>query len=403
MCPGGGDPVPRVCGRSPDLSCLYENRSEPVINKYESFSEHGVSILQLRRGSILLPGPREELAYRERYYDELNVGLSHVARFVLARPRMTVRSLVANPGGIPQGFHRWVFDRRAASTRRRHEKEGLIVPPLLFLSVTAKCNLACRGCFMRDRRTAHEPELSAGEIASIVAQAAELGVTYIILLGGEPLLRWKELFPIARSNPAMVFPLFSNGMLIDETIAADLARTFNVIPFVSLDGSRSGTDARRGDGVYDRIVDVCRLLDRTIPVFGVSVTVTTENLDLVQSEPFIRNLLSTGASAVAFLMWVPTDPGTGHLVLNREQRHNLRLTVGELNRRLPALFMVAPGGAGRFGGCLVAGRGFAAINPWGRLEPCMMAPVPVANLKVEPLKDALASPIFRVIRDNAIF
>jgi MoaA/NifB/PqqE/SkfB family radical SAM enzyme len=347
-----------------------------------------------------MPGQRDKPDFRERYYRELNAKTLQVIRSGVARPQKTFHTVMANPRLISRGIRRVMYDRRAASLRKRHEEAGLIVPPFLFLSVTARCNLACPGCFTRDRRETNGPEMTGAEIGSIVTQASRLGVTGIIILGGEPLLRWKELLPVAHAHPDILFPLFTNGVLADEKVVADLARTPNIIPFISIDGSRADTDARRGEGVYDRLLDLCRLFDQKIPLFGLSVTVTADNFHDVLSEQFTRSLLSTGAGAVGFLQWVPTDPATKHLVLSPAQRHTLYEKIIELNKRFPALFIAAPGDVERFGGCLAAGRGFVAINPWGHLEPCMMVPLPVADVKAEPLKDALGSPLLREIRKN---
>lgn len=347
-----------------------------------------------------MPGEQDEIGYREIYNRELDRKTLQFIRSGLARPGWVIRTLANNPGLVIRGVRRIVFDRRALSRRRRHEKAGLVVPPFLFLSITTRCNLDCPGCFMKDRREWARPEMTGAEIASIVGQASLLGVTGIIVLGGEPLLRWDELVPVARAHPDLLFPLFTNGLLIDDRVIKDLAKAVNIIPFISIDGSGPQTDERRGDGVYGKILDTCRLLEKKIPFFGLAVTVTRENFDAVLSEAFIRQLLSTGAGAVGLIQWVPTDPGTGHLVLSPGQRLALYGAVKDLNRRFPALFIAAPGEVDRFGGCLAAGRGFAAVNPWGDLEPCVMVPDPVASLTTVPLEDALRSPFLQAIREN---
>ncbi len=56
-------------------------------------------------------------------------------------------------------------------------------------------------------------------LASVVDQAAELGVSIIVIAGGEPLVRQEEIFTLAKAHPRILFPVFTNGLLIDETMA----------------------------------------------------------------------------------------------------------------------------------------------------------------------------------------
>jgi MoaA/NifB/PqqE/SkfB family radical SAM enzyme len=52
------------------------------------------------------------------------------------------------------------------------------------------------------------------------------------------------------------------------------------------------------------------------------------------------------------------------------------------------------------GGCLAAGRGFVHINAYGDVEPCPFSPYSDSSLTVMSLEQALASRLFRAIRDS---
>jgi MoaA/NifB/PqqE/SkfB family radical SAM enzyme len=347
-----------------------------------------------------IPGYQRERAYRQGFTSVLTRITLRALRVGAASPRKVARTIAADPSLIIIGIRRFFMYNRAVILRRKFEREGLIVPPLLLMGITSRCNLACSGCYMKDQQDQPGPEMTGDEIRSVVSQAATLGVTGIVILGGEPLLRWKEIIPIARSHPYILFPFFTNGMLINENIAAELSRCTNVIPFISFEGFQSETDARRGRGVYHRLLAACEILDTRIPFFGCSVTVTRDNFEIVLGEPFISMLIRTGARAVAYIQYVPTDPGTEHLVVKPDQRRRLNESIVALNRKFPALFMAAPGDVERFGGCLAAGRGFLYINPSGDLAPCAMAQYSDANLRTVPLNVALRSPFLESIRNN---
>ena len=203
--------------------------------------------------------------------------------------------------------------------RRQHEREGLLVPPVMIVSITSRCNLACAGCYMHGRGT-KPAEMSPEILASVVAQAAELGVSVIVIAGGEPLVRQEEIFALAKAHPRILFPVFTNGLLIDDIVATAIARYRNIVPVISFEGFREETDTRRGCGVFDRLLAVCaRLKERGI-FFGCSVTTTRHNFGNVTGEPFIGQMREAGARVFTFVEYVPMEPGTGALVLTPDQK-----------------------------------------------------------------------------------
>jgi MoaA/NifB/PqqE/SkfB family radical SAM enzyme len=253
---------------------------------------------------------------------------------------------------------------------------------------------------MHGRGEKPKAEMSLSILASVVDQAAELGVSVIVIAGGEPLVRQEEIFRIVKAHPRVLFPLFTNGLLIDETLAAAIAACRNIVPVISFEGFREDTDARRGDGVYDRLLSVCtRLKDRTI-FFGCSVTTTRKNFDNVTSEAFVRQMIDSGARVFTFVEYVPMAPGTENLVLTHAQKKTLQANLADYNRKFPALFIGFPGDEDTYGGCLAAGRGFVHISPSGDLEPCPAVPFSDTNLSVVPLKEALRSRLLGRLREK---
>lgn len=290
--------------------------------------------------------------------------------------------------------------RRAAAVRKRHEREGFLVPPVMIASVTSRCNLACAGCYMYGRGGDRGAEMTPDVLASVVDDAAELGVSVIVLAGGEPFVRQEEIVCLARAHPQVLFPVFTNGLLIDDAVADMLAECRNVVPVISFEGSREHTDRRRGDGVHDRLLSVCsRFKDRNV-FFGCSVTTTRENFADVTGETFIRQMLRAGVRVFVFVEYVPMTPGTEDLVLTPGQRTALQAVLADHNRTFPALFIGFPGDEDAYGGCLAAGRGFVHVSPSGDLEPCPAAPCSDANLTTVPLEDALRSGLLARLRET---
>ena len=107
---------------------------------------------------------------------------------------------------------RW--QRRAARIRQSWEDRGVRVPAFMIASITKRCNLQCKGCYAKAQHRGDEPEMSPAKLREVIAEAREIGISIILIAGGEPLTR-PEILEIAGDNPQVIFPLFTNGLLID--------------------------------------------------------------------------------------------------------------------------------------------------------------------------------------------
>jgi MoaA/NifB/PqqE/SkfB family radical SAM enzyme len=311
-----------------------------------------------------------------------------------------IRIIAKDPALVIPGTIILHNQKKAATVRKRHEREGLLVPPVMITSITSRCNLSCAGCYMHGRGKPSAAEMSPAILASVVDQARELGVSIIVIAGGEPLVRWDEIAALAQKHPALLFPVFTNGLLIDEHMAEAIAGCRNIVPVISFEGFREDTDQRRGSGVFDRLMETCaRLKSRNI-FFGCSVTTTRENFDRVTAEAFVRQMLDSGARVFTFVEYVPMESGTENLILTPEQKATLSAVLSAFSQKYPALFIGFPGDEDMYGGCLAAGRGFVHVSPSGDLEPCPAAPFSDANLAKVPLSLALRSRLLDRLREE---
>ncbi|MDD3136806.1 MAG: radical SAM protein [Methanoregula sp.] len=312
--------------------------------------------------------------------------------------QQALRIIHASPSLFFTGTKIAWYQKKAADTRQEFEQQGLFVPPVMIISITSRCNLACAGCYMKQQREHHAPEMSPVLLRSVIADAAALGVSIIVIAGGEPLMRKDEILSLARSFPQILFPLFTNGLLIDKDSAQEIAAHKNIVPLISFEGFQPDTDSRRGSGVYDRLLSSCSVLKKNGIFFGCSVTVTRVNIDRVTDTGFIQAMMEAGVRVFTFVEYVPIQPGTEDLVLTPDQQKSLHARMSVLEKQFPALFIGFPGDEEQFGGCLAAGRGFIHISSSGNVEPCPAAPFSDANLTSVSLKDALRSPFLDKIR-----
>ncbi len=289
--------------------------------------------------------------------------------------------------------------RRAAKMRAEWERSGVHVPPVMIVSITSRCNLACAGCYHHALRTAAEGEMTVDRFRSLLAEARELGVGVMLLAGGEPLLR-PELIEVTREFPDIVFPVFTNGTLIDDRWVERFRKQRNVIAVASIEGPETETDARRGLGVYARLKTLAARAKDSGIFWGCSLTVTGSNLDLLIDPEFVGRLIDAGCRLFFYVEYVPVSEGTENLVLSVEQKLALVRRLEEFRASQPALFVGFPGDEEEFGGCLAAGRGFVHVSTSGAVEACPFAPYSDTSLRSMSLKDALQSRLLETIRAN---
>ena len=294
--------------------------------------------------------------------------------------------------------------KRASRRRAENESGGLHVPAYLIASITSSCNLHCAGCYSRANHATADcapvQQLSAEQWQNIFREAEELGISFILLAGGEPMLR-RDVLEAAGQMPSILFPIFTNGSFLDERYVSLFDQSRNLIPVMSIEGGREATDLRRGAGVYDRLIaNMETLRDRGL-LFGCSVTVTTENLEEVLSDTFIDTLASRGCKAVFYIEFVPVTEEARHLAPGDAERECIREGIDRLRReRGEMVFVSFPGDEKSSGGCLAAGRGFFHINSHGGAEPCPFSPYSDINAAETSLREALQSRLFVSLREG---
>ncbi len=289
--------------------------------------------------------------------------------------------------------------KKASRKRAQWEKRGLHVPPFMIASITNRCNLHCSGCYAKARDISSHGEMSSEELKALMNEASELGISIVILGGGEPFAR-RELMDITRKFPNIIFPVFTNGLLIDDELMSGLMKQSNVVPVISMEGYEHQTDGRRGKGVHKAVRELIRKMNRDKIFYGLSLTVTTTNFDTLTNAYFIERQVKTGCKLFFYIEYIPIKEGTEYLVIDQKQREELKDRVESFATRFPGLFITFPGDEEEFGGCLSAGRGFVHVSPKGDIEPCPFAPYSDSNLKDRSLKEALCSDFLKKIRES---
>ncbi|MBB6217854.1 MoaA/NifB/PqqE/SkfB family radical SAM enzyme [Anaerosolibacter carboniphilus] len=290
--------------------------------------------------------------------------------------------------------------RKAARRREEYENQGLHIPAFMIASITHRCNLRCAGCYAHAQHRNSSGEIAFERLKTMVGEARELGISFILLAGGEPLVRKHEIMDIANSYSDIIFPVFTNGLMIDDELVKNLRSLKNIVPVISIEGLEEDTDHRRGDGVYKKLKTLFKNLQEYRIFYGCAITVTSSNLNTVTNQQFIRELLRDRCKLFFFIEYVPVEAGTEHLILSDDQKQLLMERLDILKDTLPASFIAFPGDEQYFGGCIASGRGFVHISPDGSVEPCPFAPFSDSNLRDKTLKECLESDYLKRIREN---
>jgi MoaA/NifB/PqqE/SkfB family radical SAM enzyme len=307
--------------------------------------------------------------------------------------------------------------------------DGLKIPPFLILSITPRCNLHCDGCYADAAGiTYHEsPDIQAQtkkplawkQWRAIIAEASELGVLCFVIAGGEPFL-FPDLLKLCEEFKDRFFLILTNGTVLTGEDYKRLKHSSNIAVVVSIEGGSELTNTRRGHGVYERAINTLKQLNRIGVLTGISVTITRTNYKYWMNAEHIDNLITQGVRIGVFIEYIPLTPGSElptslcsstsdgmsitkndrAFMLTKEERAVFRSKILSYRARKRIYIIHSPGDEEYFGGCVSAGRGFAHITSTGDLTPCPVSNIATHNLTTATLREGLASPLFKEIREN---
>jgi MoaA/NifB/PqqE/SkfB family radical SAM enzyme len=281
------------------------------------------------------------------------------------------------------------------------EKHGFTPPAVTIISPTMRCNYHCRGCYAAsyERKDDMKPEL----FDRIMGEAEEIGINFFSLVGGEPFI-YPDLLGIINKHKRSFFQVYTNGSFIDKAMAQRLVKMGNIAPQLSVNGPREFTDASRGNGTFDRVVQAMDNLREAGCIFGFSSLVTRGNVDAICSEEWIDFLIQKGALYGWLFLYMPVgdDPDMS-LMPTPQQRDQVRVAFRRYQRTKPMLFVDFWNNGPQASGCIAGGREYFHINHRGDVEPCIFCHFATHNINNCSLVEALASPFFRSIRESQPF
>jgi radical SAM protein with 4Fe4S-binding SPASM domain len=205
-------------------------------------------------------------------------------------------------------------------------------PQEIWLNVTNACNLRCVHCF-RHGGQKFQRELSSEMILKTIASIAALKTGYVVVSGGEPLLR-PDIFEILEElkRQELHVLLITNGTRIQE---AEAKRLGEIKPWriqVSVDGSTAEIHDRiRGAGAFDKTINAIRLMlteDLDVRIYP---TIHRWNIHDLKNIKALARSLRPNFEHFAFAKYHPTGRG-------RDNRDDLDIPDDEFSDALARQF-----------------------------------------------------------------
>lgn len=273
--------------------------------------------------------------------------------------------------------------------------QGGCVPSTVLISPTMRCNLRCTGCYAYNYDK--NDDLPYEVVDRVVTEAEEMGVAFITILGGEPLM-WEHLFELFEKHPNMYFQFYSNSTLITKEVVDRIAKLGNVAVMLSIEGFEKETDDRRGEGTYKKISAAMDLLREAGVVFGFSAAITSINEPVIASDEFIDLMVEKGAIIGWFFLYMPVgkDPDLS-LMPSPEQRAHLLEFDKRVRKEKPIFIVDFWNDAPFVGGC-IAGKQYIHITSTGDVEPCIFTHLAQDNIKDKSLREVMESEFFKKLR-----
>jgi len=274
-------------------------------------------------------------------------------------------------------------DREMEATREAFtQARGMEPPSFIVISPTNACNLRCEGCYAACENQSVS-RLPFETFEKIIQQVHDLwNVRLIVLSGGEPLMyreNGRTIFDIFENFRDMFFMYYTNGTLIDDELASRMADLGNVTPAISVEGFESETDRRRGPGTFARILKAQETLRKHGVPFGLSVTATSQNADLLAGEEFYDFWVDTQGGLYMWsfhLMPIGLARDTMDLMITPEERLAIRERIQQCIAEKHYTIADFWNSGVLADGCIAYGKqdGYIYIDWDGKIMPCVFVP-----------------------------
>jgi len=283
-----------------------------------------------------------------------------------------------------------------------------MVPLAVELNITNTCDFNCIHCSKNSKSLKFSDELLTEEILAIIDECLESGVPELRFMGGEPLVHPGFLKFIKRAKEKGVFQLklSTNGWLIDENLAKELAGCFDSIQLSVHGASPDVHDYVVGKkGAWKQAKGAAKLLNENCVKVNIGFAVMRENVNDIPKMPQLAS--EWKADSLGFLCLIPQGRGAQLKSWSVEEIVDMGETIKKIKCEInPCLNLDVAGfppinplmGDNTIYGC-EAGKTFMVVNPNGIVKSCGILTEDLGlNIRKNTLLDIWHSPQFAKMR-----
>lgn len=267
------------------------------------------------------------------------------------------------------------------------------------IGITDRCPQNCEYCYNKGRMGT---AMDTPTILAVIDDLRESGVAWLGLTGGEPLLNPDIVDIVAYAARDMAVKLFTTGVGITPSLAAELAKAGLFSVAVSLDHWEAELhDAcRRYPGAFDAALEAISVF-KQVPGLHVSVSsvISRAMIHNGDVDRLIAFLESLGIDEAWLSEVKPSgdDLMVDSLVITDDERRQLVQLQDDHNRTLLETgaadgmtinYLGHFEGAENFG--CNAGSKMVYVDAHGEVSPCVFLPMTFGNVRERPLLEILA-------------
>lgn len=275
---------------------------------------------------------------------------------------------------------------KTMETRLKRKFQLKRIPASATISLTKACQCECDHCSAVFYNHSKERQLTSLQLQAAIKETVELGVSTIILLGGEPLLQ-KDIYKIIESIPkeeASVI-LFTNGEYLTPDNCKRLKDSGLLGAFVSIDtpNAEEHDSLRHRTGLFQKAMKGIENMNLAGLVPGISSYLSPERVLNGGFYDMMELGKNSGAKEVTFFDAIPSGRwlrDESHL-LKEEDRLKIKEIVKEFRRKedYPGMSvqstMTSECGSAF---CFAANTQFY-LTAFGELCPCDFTPISIGK------------------------
>jgi MoaA/NifB/PqqE/SkfB family radical SAM enzyme len=271
------------------------------------------------------------------------------------------------------------------------------------MEILSECNAVprCKNCYASDDKG----KLNYETMDRLMTESIALGSRFSIILGGEPLMKKAELLKLFRKYNRRPFMVASNGILLDEAYAKEVAELGNVITLLDIPGLEATVGKVRGKTTasWSAIKRAAENLHEYGAASGFSAPVTQENFRDVSSPEFVQQMIDFGMMLGFYFEY--TDPmgcsPKTDLLLTPEMNKEFSQRVKYVSDNYPMVLIDTSNEAEKkIGGCPAGRANLPYVKSDGTVKGCPLGSDSDNRFNIHSMSlgEILSDPYFELLR-----